>query len=282
VRTSTSWRLLGPVRVALRMARSRGRHDPPPAPPAPPAPTAAAPRLPVAPTPAASARSGTPVRAVHQFHSGSAPHDAITNALFLIRGLLRDLGYASEIYVEHRHPALADECRRFDELPTHADYVLIVHHSLGYGVYDHIVALPAVKVVLYHNITPAALLAAHPHVQENAVLGRVQLADLRRHTVAALADSDYNALELRALGFDPVRTCTLLFDPRRPRAAGRCSPSCSSAASRSRKGRTRWSPLSPRSARAIPARPGWCWWAAMRTITIRICRRWRPASAPPG
>jgi glycosyltransferase involved in cell wall biosynthesis len=169
--------------------------------------------LPFAPKPAAAARSGTPIRTVHQFHSGSAPHDAITNALFLIRGLLRDLGYASEIHVEHRHPALARECRLFDELPSHADYVLIVHHSLGYDVYDHIVALPAAKVLLYHNITPPALLAAHPRVQANAVLGRVQLADLRHHTLAALADSDYNALELRALGFNPVRTCTLLFDP---------------------------------------------------------------------
>ena len=36
---------------------------------------------------------------------------------------------------------------------------------------------------------------------------------MRQHVAAALADSEYNAIELRSIGFNPVRACTLLFDP---------------------------------------------------------------------
>src|SRR6202020_1650764 len=41
---------------------------------------------------------------VHQFHSGSAVGDAITNAMFLMQAQLRALGYESDIFVEHRAP----------------------------------------------------------------------------------------------------------------------------------------------------------------------------------
>jgi FkbM family methyltransferase len=209
VRSSTSWRLLGPLRRARHLL---GRDRVTAAPAAPAAPPRAAappppPRLPATPLRA-------PLRTVHQFHSGSARHDAITPALFLTRDLLRGLGYTSEIYVEHRDPSLAEEIHLFDALPAHADYVLLAHHSLGFDAFADIAALPAAKLLVYHNITPPEWLAAHPKVQANAVVGRTQLAAWRGHAVAALADSDYNARELRALGFDPVRTCTLLFDLR--------------------------------------------------------------------
>ena len=53
--------------------------------------------------------SGPPVRAVHQFHSGSAVGDAVTNGMLLTRRLLRRLGYRSEIFVQHRPAALERE-----------------------------------------------------------------------------------------------------------------------------------------------------------------------------
>jgi len=231
LRRSTSWRISRPVRVlggvARRLAgRGPGRREEaaipvdapapvvaPPLPARPPAPAAPTPVPTPAPPPAAPPRPiPRGLDAVHQFHSGSAVGDAITNSMLMLRGVLRDLGYRSEIFVEHRDPCLREELRLLDELPAGDDHVLILRHSLGHGALGRVLATPAPKVLLYHNITPPEFLAGSPQLQEHARLGRRQLVDIRSRVVAALADSEYNAAELRALGYPLVRACALLFD----------------------------------------------------------------------
>ena len=109
---------------------------------------------------------------VHQFHSGSATGDAITNSMLLMQRMLRNLGYDSEIFVEHRDTALADQLLEVRDLPLHADYVLIVHHSMGYDICEWITSLPAKKVLMYHNITPPEFLADAPVYAKYARIGR--------------------------------------------------------------------------------------------------------------
>ena len=245
VRRSRLWRLGGPIRVVARALKPVPPPPPPPVqpPPAlpaqpvvartiatPPAPMApvlpavAAPVPPASPAPAAptlqdapqapamTAPTSRPRRAVHQFHSGSAAFDAITNAMLLTRAVLRGLGYDSEIFVAYRDPGLAETLRTLDELPAHDDYVLIVRHSMGFDSFARIAALAAPKILLYHDITPSSLLGRQPSLAAYADLGRRQLAALRGHVHAALADSEYTAVELRQLGFEPVRACPMLFD----------------------------------------------------------------------
>ncbi len=240
LRQSTSWRLTAPLRAGVKLARGlSGRAGEVQAPPIPPArpdwdlPPAARRAGVVAAMPeeslpapnaaqdvatgvasvAAPPRAGSRMsRTVHQFHSGSAVGDAITNAMQLIRTQLRAMGYRSEIYVEHLDPGLEGDLHRLDDLPSGCDYVLILHLSMGFDAYERILQMPAPKVLMYHNITPSALFADQPVMQRYAELGREQLAGLRGHVVAALADSDYNVLELRAAGFDDAQACTLLFD----------------------------------------------------------------------
>lgn len=159
-----------------------------------------------APQPAA------PVMVVHQFHAGSARGDAITNSMVLIRALLRDAGYRSDIYVETVGAGLEGQVLPVDTLPDHDGYVLIIHHSMGFPSFERLRAIPARKILLYHNITPPEFLVHTPHHEQAARLGREQLAAYRGDVAFALADSDYNAIELVRLGFPIVRTCTLLFD----------------------------------------------------------------------
>ncbi len=149
---------------------------------------------------------------VHQFHAGSATGDAITNAMLLIRSRLRAAGYDSEIYVEHLAPDLEGTLLPLDLLPRQANHVLLVHHSMGHARFAEVAASPAPKVLIYHNITPPELLGPDEALRRAARLGRGQLRQWRDGVVAALADSAYNAMELRSLGYPVVGEATLLFD----------------------------------------------------------------------
>ena len=153
-----------------------------------------------------------PIRAVHQFHAGSGLGDAITNSMLLIRSKLRQAGFHSEIFVEHRGGGLGRDIRMLDSIPDHDDYVLLFHYSMGFQSLEQVLALPARKVLVYHNITPADLLCDMPAIQQQAQIGRESLVRLREHVVFALADSAYNTSELKQLGFHSVVTCPLLFD----------------------------------------------------------------------
>jgi FkbM family methyltransferase len=217
IRSSTSWRITAPLRRLRSRRRAAG-------------PVIAQLALPPPPKALDSsdddatifARQGTvigrqrrpvlPRTTVHQFHSGAATGDAITNSMLLTRQRLRDLGYASEIFVSFRDPALEHELRLMDELPRHERYVLIVRHSMGFDAFDAVASIPAEKILLYHNITPPDLLRGDAVLQRYAILGRKQLEQWRPLVCGALADSEYNAVELRALGFNPVQVCNMLFD----------------------------------------------------------------------
>ena len=249
MRTSTSWRITAPLR---RIRGASDPPAPPAPPPtraptpalaaphpaangvlpaaAPPLPAEPAPHPPPDPAPApdpAPERPALPapqpakpthpaprplVTAVHQFHAGSASGDAITNAMLLIRAQLRAAGFRSDIFVENRGPGVDHDIKLMDSLPRHDGYVLLLHHSMGFPSFPAILDLPAPKVLIYHNITPPELLANVPRIERQARMGRDQLATLRDHVAFALADSDFNAVELHTLGFAAIRTCTLLFD----------------------------------------------------------------------
>lgn len=217
IRRSNSWRLTGPLRFLTReIRRRRGEEWLPDALAPLPAMEPPALREPnFAAGPQAYPRQILPVwprRSVHQFHPGTARGDAVTNAMLMIQGILRGLGYESEIYCEQPDPDVRGVLHPADELPRHGDYVLVVHFSLGFKGIDRITGLAAALVLMYHNITPPELLEGSPVLQGLARLGRDQLPLWRDRVAAGLAISEYNALELRAAGFPVALACPLLFD----------------------------------------------------------------------
>ena len=70
-------------------------------------------------------------RAIHQFHSGSAVGDAVTNGMLLTQRLLRELDFESEVYVEHVSPELKSVLRSHKEYISRPDAALIVHLAAG-------------------------------------------------------------------------------------------------------------------------------------------------------
>ena len=78
-----------------------------------------------------------------------------------------------------------------DDLPLHGDYVLIVHHSMGFKACERIAALPARKVLVYHNITPSEFLGDFPEIfrMRNSAAGSCRCFDHMWRPLSPTANS---------------------------------------------------------------------------------------------
>ncbi|MGH9916577.1 MAG: hypothetical protein ACRD63_14965, partial [Pyrinomonadaceae bacterium] len=140
-------------------------------------------------------------KAIHQFHSGSAYGDAVTNGLFFTRQILCELGFSSEIYVEHIADEYRGQLNHYSKYVSSPDQVLLVHHSMGHDLTDWILSLSDVRILVYHNITPAHFFPDGSVFRKYSEIGREQLKIFGTHTAASICDSPYNAEELAKLNY---------------------------------------------------------------------------------
>src|SRR5215469_12871060 len=149
---------------------------------------------------------------VHQFHSGSAVADAVTNCMFFVQSMLRGFGFASEIFVEHLHPALSGRLQRLEELKIGEQDLLFIHHSMGHDAFSRLADLRCRKFLVYHNITPPEFFDENDAACSYAIKGYAQLSDFRDIVEAAIAVSPFNARQLARRGFDNVAVIPFLKD----------------------------------------------------------------------
>ncbi|MFZ0667969.1 MAG: glycosyltransferase family 4 protein [Acidimicrobiales bacterium] len=144
--------------------------------------------------------------------------DAIGVHVILLRDVLRDLGFASDIWCMGAFPETRSMVRFTDDLPTRErpDTWWLYHLSSGSPVGDLIAARPEPKMVDYHNITPAHLFGGWvPWATEEADAGLAQLELFTGVSFFGFADSGFNALDLEGSGMPKGRTVVVppLFDP---------------------------------------------------------------------
>ncbi|NJM69670.1 MAG: glycosyltransferase [Scytonema sp. RU_4_4] len=142
------------------------------------------------------------LKEIHQLLPGFTYGDAISNQARAIRNHLCNLGYKSDIFVEHLDPVVADEAKAFQPYSISHQAGLIYHHSIGCGVTDYAITHPGSKCLIYHNITPAKFFV--PYRAEVAQLleqGRADLKQLAQHFPLSVGVSAYNMTELVASGF---------------------------------------------------------------------------------
>lgn len=146
---------------------------------------------------------------IHQIVIGASPGDAVSSAALRTRDLLRRWVDA-DVFAVHVHPALqGDVLDVWDDYPrdgTPSD-VVILHVSIGEpGVADFVLRCPERLVLAYHNITPCHWFQeVNPEFARRLRDGRAELPALVAAADAVIADSEFNAAELRALGAERVR-----------------------------------------------------------------------------
>lgn len=147
---------------------------------------------------------------VHQFHSGTAEGDAITDEMLSWQGHLRQLGFASEIFAQHIPDALKASIRDIRSYAPTPGATLLLHHSMGHDILDEVLNRPHRVVPVFHNITPLEFID-EPFYRKYAHIGHQQLRRLATVASAAIADSNHNRREMLRAGFEratviPVRT----------------------------------------------------------------------------
>ena len=141
---------------------------------------------------------------VHQVLATLGYGDAIGHEVLGIQRVLRDAGYASEIFVETADRRLEHLTTDYREMvgATAPDDVLIHHFSIGSRASRTAYALPGRMALVYHNITPPEyFLGVHEDLVKLCFRGRRELTAYIPRCELALGDSEYNREELAALGF---------------------------------------------------------------------------------
>ena len=144
---------------------------------------------------------------IHQFLPVLDEGDAIGNEAKQIQRLLREAGYASEIFVWRAGKGQRRYCRHYSRhrVCSAPGNVMLYHFSVCCPITAYFASAPDRKVIMYHNITPARFFTG---VSE----GRHELVRLANLVELALPVSDYNARELREVGYRRVETVPLVVD----------------------------------------------------------------------
>lgn len=147
--------------------------------------------------------SRSALRTIHQLTPGFAYGDAISNQTMVIRDLLKNKGYKSEIFTEQIDPSMTHEARLFKNgkgIKPNAG--LIYHHSIGAGLTDFVINHPGPKGLIYHNITPPEFARdADPELKLKLEQGLQDLSRLAPHFPVNAGVSRFNSYDLEASGF---------------------------------------------------------------------------------
>ena len=150
---------------------------------------------------------------VNQWVPAAHKGDAIGNSARRMRGLLRQMGHASELYALTIDDDLKSEVRPFADPAAKQGDVTMFHFALPSPMTEAFAQLSGGRVLQYHNVTPASYFAAYdPALFRLASIARQELSTLVGRVDLALGVSDYNRRELTALGFEPTGVLPLAVD----------------------------------------------------------------------
>jgi glycosyltransferase involved in cell wall biosynthesis len=160
--------------------------------------------------------------AVHQFIPTLNPRDASGTHTLMLRDILRQAGWHSEIFAEAIHDDLAAEAFKHWMYPAHAAAgdVLIYQFSTSSAVAGFLAERPERLIVDFHNFTgPEHFAGWEPHTEARATRGQSELELLAGRAELGLADSHFNERDLRRAGYRRTMVVPVLVDYARLGAA---------------------------------------------------------------
>jgi glycosyltransferase involved in cell wall biosynthesis len=128
--------------------------------------------------------------------------DAIGDSARLMRDAFRSWGHSADVYALELDADLAGDGLRFaDFRPGGPEDVVILHFALPSPLTPAFCEQRGRRVLLHHNITPPEFfLGWDDELARICRVGREELETLAPHCDLGLADSEFNRLELEALG----------------------------------------------------------------------------------
>jgi len=150
---------------------------------------------------------------IHQILPNITLGDAIGNETLLMREILREWGYKSDIYAQHIDPRIdAFHYLNYKRISSHTN-VLIYHYSIGSDISDFIITLSDTIVILYHNMTPDKYFKeVNNQVADLLHKGRIELNKFANVAQLGIGDSEFNCLELKEAGFTDTDVLPLILN----------------------------------------------------------------------
>lgn len=137
--------------------------------------------------------------------------DAVSNSAINIMNILRSVGVKSNIYAQNIHPKMSKYAKAANLCPKNAP--IIYHLSTGSDLAYEIPKYSSKKILIYHNITPHEFFVGYSGgLKRLCEAGRQQLEFLSSHIDLAIADSEYNRMELLDLSYKSTVTSPIIIN----------------------------------------------------------------------
>ena len=140
--------------------------------------------------------------------------DAVSNSAVNIMMALRERSFTTEIYAINIHPKMQKLAKSMDKFKPEKWDVMIYHMAIGCDLPNLFSNWNTIKHkwMIYHNITPSHFFSGFDkNSEELSELGRQQLHNLKDVITLAIADSNYNKLELDELGYKNTVTLPIIL-----------------------------------------------------------------------
>jgi L-malate glycosyltransferase len=140
---------------------------------------------------------------INQWVPAAHKGDAIGDSARRVRDMLRAAGHSSDLFALTIDDELRAEVKPFGDPAARGGDITIFHFALPSPMTSAFASLAGIRVLQYHNITPAPFFAPYDAgLFRLAALGRDELRSLRGRVHLALGDSEFNRRELADLGFE--------------------------------------------------------------------------------
>lgn len=143
-------------------------------------------------------------RVIHQLVHTLSYGDAISGEALALKRTLHKLGCEGEIYAINEHPKLRGQSKHYSDFPKNFDGEVVLHYSLGSPLNKLYRELTTAKrTIIHHNLTPPKWFdGVNPRVASDIRAGIAEFPEMLKISDRRLADSEFNAEEVRAYGLD--------------------------------------------------------------------------------